>query len=297
MPDSRPPQLCDYEGSNYRTEFWEGQGRNYEDKVERVALRRLLPESGRRLLEIGAGFGRLTGEYRGYEQVVLLDYSFSQLQHARDRYGDTGFVYVAGDVYRLPFRSGVFDAATMIRVIHHMADAGAALRQVRRVLMPQGVFVLEFANKRNLKAMLRYALKKQTWNPYTPEPVEFVELNFDFHPRMIYQTLADAQFSLQARVPVSFFRLGLLKNTLPTGLLVGLDALLQYTGLHITPSIFTRSLAAGETPNHLTARSLFVCPQSGGELTRDGDTLVCEETGVRYAIRDGIYDFKAPLDG
>ena len=29
--------ICDYEGSAYRTEFW-GQGREYEDAVERVAF-------------------------------------------------------------------------------------------------------------------------------------------------------------------------------------------------------------------------------------------------------------------
>ena len=45
-PDIRPP-ICDYEGSNYRTEFWEGKGRNYEDQVERIALRRLLPKHGK----------------------------------------------------------------------------------------------------------------------------------------------------------------------------------------------------------------------------------------------------------
>ena len=59
--DQRPP-ICDYEGSNYRTEFWEGRGRNYEDRVERIALERLLPPGGRRMLEVGAGFGRLTNE-------------------------------------------------------------------------------------------------------------------------------------------------------------------------------------------------------------------------------------------
>lgn len=296
MPDS-PPQICDYEGSNYRTEFWEGKGRSYEDRVERIALRRLLPPSGRRLLEIGAGFGRLTGEYAGFGQVILLDYSFSQLQYARERYGDSRFIYVAGDVYHLPFRAGIFDAATMIRVVHHMADVKAALAQVRRILAPKGVFVLEFANKRNIKAMLRYALRKQSWSPYTLAPVEFVELNFDFHPAYIAQALREANFTLEERVPVSFFRLGVLKDTLPTQVIVGLDAALQYTGLHYTPSIFTRSSATGSTPDQRTARSLFICPQSGGELVRDGDTLYCEESGLRYAIRDGIYDFKAPVDG
>ena len=75
--DIRPP-ICDYEGSNYRTEFWEGKGRDYEDQVERIALRRLLPKHGRRLLELGAGFGRLTSEYNMYDQVVLCDLLYAK---------------------------------------------------------------------------------------------------------------------------------------------------------------------------------------------------------------------------
>ena len=176
MSDPNTPKICDYEGSTYRTDFWEGKGRNYEDRVERIALRRLLPKGGRRLLEIGAGFGRLTGEYENFEQVVVLDYSLSQLQYAQERYGRSDqFVYVAADAYKLPFRAGVFDAATMIRVIHHMADVPKALEQIRNVLTPDATFILEHANKQNLKAMLRYALGRQDWSPYTHEPVEFVE--------------------------------------------------------------------------------------------------------------------------
>ena len=47
----------------------------------------VLPTSGRRLLEIGAGFGRLTNEYGAFDQVVLLDYSLSHLQDAQERLG------------------------------------------------------------------------------------------------------------------------------------------------------------------------------------------------------------------
>jgi cyclopropane fatty-acyl-phospholipid synthase-like methyltransferase len=70
-------RVCDYEDSTYRTDFWEGQDREYEDLAERIALRRLLPPTGRRLIDIGGGFGRLAEFYAGYEQVVLLDYSGS----------------------------------------------------------------------------------------------------------------------------------------------------------------------------------------------------------------------------
>lgn len=295
-PESRP-KICDYEGSNYRTEFWEGKGRDYEDQVERIALRRLLPRSGRRLLEIGAGFGRLTQEYTGYRQVVLLDYSFSQLQYALEQLGDgQRYLYVAADVYRLPFQPGVFDGATMIRVLHHMADVPKALEQIRRALSPEGVFILEHANKRHLKSMLRYALNKQTWNPYSLEPVEFVELNFDFHPEYIQRELRIAGFQVLSRLPVSFFRLGAFKDHIPTGLLSSMDKLLQLTGLLYSPSIFVKSVAAGDTPDNVDKGSLFACPHCGGDLLQEGSTMVCAHEGLRWAIRGGIYDFKAPLD-
>jgi len=295
-PEFRP-RICDYEGSDYRTEFWEGKGRDYEDRVERIALRRLLPDNGLRLLEIGAGFGRLTGEYHAYEQVVLVDYSLSQLRYAQEQLGASGrYIYVAADAHSLPFRPGSFDGATIIRVIHHIANVPAVLRQVRRALIPGGVFILEYANKRNAKAMYRYATGKQTWNPHDLNPVEFVELNFDFHPDYMRQQLQAAGFATRRSIPVSFFRIGALKNGLPTGLLAGIDGLLQLTGLHYTPSIFTRNIALGESPNNLNTDSLFVCPETGDELTRIGDTLACKTCGQRWAIRDGIYDFKAPLE-
>ncbi|MEI2622975.1 MAG: hypothetical protein V9G23_02985 [Giesbergeria sp.] len=38
--------VIDYEGSGYKTEFWAGQGRDYEDATERLALGSLLPPTG-----------------------------------------------------------------------------------------------------------------------------------------------------------------------------------------------------------------------------------------------------------
>lgn len=295
------PKICDYEGSTYRTDFWEGQGRGYEDRVERSVLQRLLPQQGRRLLELGAGFGRLTDEYNAYDQVVLLDYSFSQLQYARQQMGDARTLFVAANIYKLPFKPGVFDGATMIRVLHHMVDVPAVFEQIRLVMAPNSTFILEYANKHNLKAMLRHALGRQEWSPYTPEPVEFVELNFDFHPDYVEEHLGQAGFKLDTQIPVSFFRLGLLKRTLPAGLLASLDRALQTTGWRVSPSIFTRSQTTGESADNLKLGwqdrdELFICPESGTTLHRDGDVLV-SETGLRWAIRDGVYDFKEPVQG
>jgi SAM-dependent methyltransferase len=290
------PRICDYEGSNYRTDFWEGKGRNYEDLVERQVMRQLLPAKGKRLLEIGAGFGRISEEYSMYEHVVLLDYSFSQLQFARERLGDGRFTYVAADAYKLPFKAGVFDGATMIRVIHHFEDVPVVLKGIRRVLADNASFILEYANKRNMKALLRHAIGRQAWNPNSLEPVEFVELNFNFHPAYIAKELAAAEFQMQERVPVSFFRLELLKRTLPANFLVSMDRVLQKTGWLVAPSIFTKNSASGKQSNQvgLGRDAIFASPNTGGELRREGDTLI-DEAGTAWQIRDGIYNFKEPI--
>ena len=292
------PRICDYGDSTYRQDFWEGQGRGYEDAVERRALSRLLPHSGRRLLEIGAGFGRLTGEYRMFSQVVLLDYSLEQLQYARRRYGDDGFTYVAADAYRMPFQSSAFDAATMIRVIHHFEDVPAVLGQVHNALAQSGAFVLEFANKRNLKAMLRHIFGSNRWNPFTLAPVEFVELNFNFHPEYMIEQARASGFALRRSVPVSWLRLGLLKRALPTSLLALGDRALQQTGWMISPSVFLDLRAEKPAAAPLIASDdplgFLRCPETGSSLSRSGDA-VSSRSGLRWAIRDGVFDFRKPL--
>ena len=181
-----PIPVCDYEGSNYQEQFWELQDRAYEDGAEAAALKRLLPTAGDYLLELGAGAGRHTARYVGFQRVALLDYSHSQLKLARTRLGsDGGYDFVVGDVYHLPFKTGVFDAATMIRTLHHMAQPQAALASVHRVLARQASFVLEYANKRNLKAIFRWLGRRQSWDPFDEQPVEFVELNYNFHPKAV----------------------------------------------------------------------------------------------------------------
>lgn len=296
------PPVCDYEGSDYQTTFWERGGREYEDQAEAIALRRLLPARGSLLLELGAGAGRNTPRYTGYDRIVLLDYSRTQLQQARARLGDSPrYIYVAADIYKLPFVNGLFDGATMIRTLHHMADAPRALSQVRRVLTPGAVFILEFASKRNLKAILRYWLRRQTWSPFSLEPVEFAPLNFDFHPQAIRHWLTELGFHIQATLTVSHFRLGLLKRILPAGWLAALDGLLQPTGafVQLTPSIFLRAVvpAADASISVPEDVSLWLqCPACGAHpLEPAPDHLFCPNCRQKWAVREGIYDFREPL--
>jgi ubiquinone/menaquinone biosynthesis C-methylase UbiE len=294
--------VCDYEGSDYQTSFWDKGGRAYEDKAEEIALRRMLPAQGNLLLELGAGAGRNTPRYTGYKRIVLLDYSRTQLAQARERLGDSPrYTYVAADVYKIPFIDGLFDGATMIRTLHHMAEAPRALGQVRRILAPGATFILEFANKLNLKAILRYWLGKQDWNPFSLEPVEFAALNFDFHPKAIRKWMTELGFQLEKTLTVSHFRLGILKRVLPASLLAAIDGLFQPTGAlwQLTPSVFVKATIAQAAQDAILGHNLidcFQCPEcTTHPLTDRGDHLDCPGCGRRWAFHNGIYDFREPI--
>jgi ubiquinone/menaquinone biosynthesis C-methylase UbiE len=293
------PPVCDYEGSDYQSSFWDKGTRDYEDMVEAVALKRLLPPAGGELiLEVGAGAGRNTPRYKEFKRIVVMDYSVTQLEQAQERLGtDSKYIYVAADVYRLPFVTGLFDSATMIRVLHHMADAPASLKEIRRTMMPGAAFILEYANKKNLKSILRHMFKKQDWSPYTTKPIEFVELNFNFHPKMIQKTLIDIGFAVRRHLTVSHFRIGFIKRLFPTKFLVWLDSIFQYTApvLKVSPSIFVLSYADGNTT--IAKRDdFFSCPDCQDALvdTKEKGYLVCK-CGSKWEYKNGIYNFKQPL--
>lgn len=288
------PAICDYEGSDYQASFWERGGRAYEDGAEALALRRLLPTSGERLLEVGAGAGRNTPRYAAFGEITLLDYSRSQLEQARHRLGEAPrYRYVVADVHRMPFGPAVFDAATMIRTLHHMQDPPAALQCVRQTLGEGGVFILEFANKRNLRAIARWLLRRQAWNPFDPAPVEFARLNYDFHPRAVAGWLEAALFHVERCLPVSHLRLGWLKRHVPLGLLLGSETLLQHLGRAwlYTPSVFVRARAISSSPSR--TGSFWRCPECDSlDMGEDVDGLNCRQCGRSWPKRDGIYDFR-----
>jgi SAM-dependent methyltransferase len=297
----QPVPIMDYEGSRWREEFW--RGREYEDAVERIALTNLLPRSGNRLVEIGAGFGRLADLYRGYAQVILLDYARSMLKDARARLvNDPRFIFVAADLYNLPFADNALDTALTIRVLHHVADIPKAFAEIARAVRPEGTYITDFANKRHLKALVKYHLGRaeghgvSAMNPYSLEPYEFVNLNFDYHPQYIRAKLNAVGFQVRAQRGVSTFRIGVLKRVVPTSLLVSLDASLQspISRLHITPSIFykTESVKPGETRVN---KVLWRCVNCGGtKMTDESTRLVCQSCAREYRQVDGIWEFKVP---
>jgi hypothetical protein len=134
--------------------------------------------------------------------------------------------------------------------------------------------------------------------------VEFVKLNFDFHPKAIRNWLGDLGFSIEKTLSISHFRLGVLKRIVPAKLLAALDGFFQPTGafLQFTPSIFVKAKVGKKDDGKMkefpaNVIELFKCPDCGGEKLEDKqDHLHCPNCEAKWAVRDGIYDFRQSME-
>lgn len=109
----------------------------------------LAPRSGERILELGPGTGYYTvpvaSRIGAQGTLDILDVRQSFLDHATTRARQRGLVNVVatvGDGRSLPYSDHSFDAAFLVSVLGEIPDPPAALRELRRVLKPEGRLVI-----------------------------------------------------------------------------------------------------------------------------------------------------------
>jgi len=131
-------------------------GRDRVSDVERRIVRQLLSGTGRqRILEVGAGFGRLTGTLAGPgREVVSTDLDIGALGRFPSEAESAPFARVAANLYHLPFVDGAFTGGTMIRLHHHLLDPVAALREVGRVLRTHSPLVVSYQPRPSVGTLL-----------------------------------------------------------------------------------------------------------------------------------------------
>ena len=162
----RTGEVVDYDahGYDYRT-YW--RGREYEEWAESRALSRALRGVGSPgwFADFGGAFGRNAVHYLDRaDHAVIMDYSSTNLSNAAKRYPEfvrSGRLHlVRCDLNAIPFRDHTFDAAMVIRVLHHLADLPRGLTEMSRTVA--GPWIVDVPIKHHVFGLVR-AARGRAW--------------------------------------------------------------------------------------------------------------------------------------
>ena len=132
-------QIPDYETYDFAS-VWRGRG--IADAAERAIVRMWALPGGGSALDLGGGFGRITGVLEAlYKNVFMVDYSRRNLNAAVTRLRKTTTL-VRCELEALPFEDNAFDFISLIRVMHHIAEPRRLLAEVARVGRDGGTFAM-----------------------------------------------------------------------------------------------------------------------------------------------------------
>ncbi|GHF81258.1 methyltransferase type 11 [Streptomyces griseus] len=123
--------------------------------------------AGSRLLDVGCGFGRpaVAAAKTTGAQVLGINVSAEQVRQGQKLAEEAGVSelvsFEQADGMALPYPDGSFDAVWASEAIMYMSDRPKALREIERVLVPGGRFVLsDYAEREDLSDEQRTALKE-----------------------------------------------------------------------------------------------------------------------------------------
>lgn len=140
---------------DFASTYERGRDRGYHALVDELEASAVIPLlGGKRVLEVGCGTGLVLERLAPHAAAAVgVDLSPGMLALARKR----GLDVHEGSATALPFVDGSFDVVCSFKVLAHVPDIEAALREVERVLCRGGVGVLEFYNRHSLRYVARLA--------------------------------------------------------------------------------------------------------------------------------------------
>lgn len=125
----------------------EQTGRIAYEHMHRYALCREYV-AGKRVLDLACGTGYGTALLAGMAaRADGIDISAAAVKEARRRHKSSGARYHVGNCFDLPFEAASFDVVVANEMIEHVDDHDGLIAEVRRVLVPGGLFLVSTPNK------------------------------------------------------------------------------------------------------------------------------------------------------
>ncbi len=143
--------------------------------------------AGKDVLDVAAGEGYGAAMLAGVARHVTgVEIEPSTVRHARESYPAANLAFVRGDAHDLPLRDASCDVAVSFETLEHLHDPRRFLREIRRVLRPDGIFIVSTPDR------LVYSAPGQPVNPFHVTELTMAELqqclgSIFAHQRILHQ--------------------------------------------------------------------------------------------------------------
>jgi len=125
--------------------------------------------NSKRVLDIGAGecvYSRVIAEKFAPKALVACELFRERMLPAAIANTNANLSFVAGDCFKLPFKSGSFDVVYASLVLHQLPNLQDVLNEVKRVLSSGGTYIGWEPNPFNPVLLYRYFFRPHSRNQY-----------------------------------------------------------------------------------------------------------------------------------
>lgn len=146
--------------------------RQYHSILSRYA--NLSIESPGELLEVGCGPGYLISFLeKWFPKISITGFEYDQrlIEEAKERVQRTSFVQ--GNAEQLPFSDCQFDVVVSLHLIEHLYNPEKMLKEVHRILKPNGIFIIATPNLGGLGAKIM----GKKWSGFREDHVSLKSVN------------------------------------------------------------------------------------------------------------------------
>lgn len=143
--------------SQYKPPIW--------TKLEFLKIfNKLKPYLGKNILDIGCGDGQflhLLGKYIKNIKLTGVDISSIALNKAKKKYSNINFFKSSST--KIPFPNNSFDTILLVEVIEHLIDIDSTLKEISRLLKPNGYV---FITTTDFNLLKKIRISSFVWDKY-----------------------------------------------------------------------------------------------------------------------------------